>query len=99
MLTNWWSWVEMAGVYYPRWPEHLPDQILALEKRLNSAVWSNQLPALEASLKHLSAVASRSARHYIVGPAKGPEPASFLANPGKRGPPFPSENVIRGVVF
>ncbi len=39
------------------------------------------------------------AKTYVVGPAKPREPSSFLANWGKRGPPFPSESVIRGVFF
>lgn len=65
MLSNWWSWIEMAGVYFPRWHEHLPDQVFALEKRLAAAVWPNQSPGLEASLRHLSHVASAATRHYL----------------------------------
>jgi len=36
---------------------------------------------------------------YTVGPAKTRKPAPFLANRGKRGTPFPSEIVTRGVLF
>jgi hypothetical protein len=64
MLSNWWTWVDMAGAYYPRWYEHLPDQVFALEKRLTAAVWPAKLPHLEASLKHLSHTASSATRHY-----------------------------------
>ncbi|MDQ8020791.1 MAG: hypothetical protein REI94_03065 [Moraxellaceae bacterium] len=58
MLGSWCAWSEMAGVYFPRWPEHLPDQTLSLAKRLDAAVWPGQLPRLEASLLHLSKVAT-----------------------------------------
>jgi hypothetical protein len=64
MLSNWWVWVEMAGAYYPRWHEHLPDQVRSLEMRLMAAVWPGELPRLEASLRHLSGTASAAAKHY-----------------------------------